>query len=519
MRYLSLIVFTAGAVTLGMELSAARLLEPALGTNQLLWATLIGLILFYLAIGSWLGGRLADRYPTRAAFDTTLTAAALAVAVVPLISGPVLRFAAIGMAGLDVGLLAPALVAILLLFSVPGVLLGTTGPWAIRLALADTTHSGAVAGRLYALGSAGSILGTFLPALWLIPTFGTRWTFYLLALSLLLVLAVGAIRHPHRWIPLGGLMLVTTLLWFQPPGHAIRQTWDASRSGQIIYEDESRYNYIAVRQWNSERHLELNDGVGIHSVYHPESSLSLGIWDYFLVAPYFSRSALDVLDQGTLVIGLAAGTVPQLLTEFYGPRPITGVELDPQIIQVGRDYFAMTQPNLTAVADDGRRWLTAQPTTATWGLIAVDAYRPPYIPFHLTTVEFFQLVADHLADDGIVAVNVGRTATNFALVDALTTTMGEVFPAIFVIDEPGPADTLGNSLVVASKQPLALETFAANLATLPTDEFPPEYVDFVQRALTQTRVAAVTPDGPIFTDDRANVEQIVHRIIVDYLRN
>src|SRR5690606_27046523 len=130
--------------------------------------------------------------------------------------------------------------------------------------------------------------------------------------------------------------------------------------------------------------------------------LSQGIWDYFLLAPLFNAPpSLATPDDSLLLIGLAAGTVSELYTHIYGPLPITGIELDPQIIEVGQHYFGMNQPNLTAIAADGRAWLAQQPDSAAWSLIAVDAYRPPYIPFHLTTVEFFQLARQHLTEDGV----------------------------------------------------------------------------------------------------------------------
>ena len=567
MRALYLLVFTAGLVTLGMELSAARLLEPAFGNSQLVWAALIGLILLSLAVGAWLGGSLADRFPQRRALDLTLTAGALGVALVPLLSTPVLRLASQGLADFAPGLLAGALLAVGLLFAVPAVLLGTATPWAVRLAVGeersmvnDPTQSpnlpisqspisnlGHTAGRLSATATAGSLVGAFLPVLWLIPAFGTRWTFYLLALLLLGVLSVGALRQPHRWAPLGALVLVLVLAFFTQP-QGVRAAWDDGRTGTLIYEDESAVNYIAVREWGSERHLKLNDGIGIHSVYHPDALLSQGIWDYFLLAPLFrdgeGRGARGegaaIVDcqllianeecagqspnlpisqspiSNLLLIGAAAGTVPGLYTEIYGSVPITGVELDPQILAVGREYFGATWPNYTQVAADGRRWLAQQSDDATFDVIAVDAYRPPYIPFHLTTVEFFALVRDHLAEDGVVAVNVGRTDTNYALVDAMTATMAQVFPSVFVVDEPGPPGTLANSLVVATRQPATLDTFLANAAALPTS-YPEQFRAFVARAATQARVAQPPATAPIFTDDHSQVEQVVHGLIVDFL--
>lgn len=516
MKYLPILVFTTGAATLGMELSASRLLEPTFGNNQIVWAALIGMILLYLALGAWLGGKLADRFPRRRELDMTLTLAAIGVALAPTFARPVLSMAAAGMAGFEVGLLAGALLAVLVLFSIPGILLGTATPWAIRLSVAHVTEAGRTAGRLSAIGTAGSLAGTFLPVLWLIPAFGTRWTFFLLALGLLTVLVLGSLRHAHRWAPLTGLAIVLVLIVLTQPGGQLTVGGDGV--GEVIYADESAYNTIVVRQWGSERHLKLNDGIGLHSVAHPDMLLSQGIWDYFLLAPLFNPPPdLTTPDDSLLLIGLAAGTVSELYTDIYGPLPITGIELDPQIIEVGRRYFGMTQPNLTPIAADGRQWLAQQPTDATWSLIAVDAYRPPYIPFHLTTVEFFRLVADHLTDDGVLAINVGRTPTNFSLVDAMAATAGEIFPHVYLVDEPGPPHTLGNTLLVATMQPTSLDNLAANIAALP-DTVPAEFRAFAEQAQGNARVAAPPPTTPIFTDDRAPVERIVHSIILDYLR-
>ncbi len=274
-----------------------------------------------------------------------------------------------------------------------------------------------------------------------------------------------------------------------------------------------------MRQWGSERHLELNEGIGLHSVYHPQMLLSDGIWDYFLLAPLFNPApAVPSPQYRMLLVGLAAGTVSELFTNIYGPIPITGIELDPEIIRVGRQYFNMNQPNLTAVAADGRRWLSQQAPDHRWDMIAVDAYRPPYIPFHLATVEFFQLVHDHLNADGVLAINVGRTATDFALVNSLAATVAQKFPSVYLIDEPGPPDTLANSLLVATVQPTRLGDFRKNVAGLPTG-LPVEFRRFAVGTESQARVAAPPASAPILTDDHAPIEKIVHSIILDYLQH
>lgn len=519
MKYLSLLVFSAGAVTLGVELSAARLLEPWFGNSQIVWAGLIGLILFYLAVGAWLGGKLADRFPSLGALLTLTSVAALGVALIPAVSPPILRLAAVGLGDFVPGLLAGTLLAVLLLFSPPVVLLGAVSPWAVRLAVTDLRRTGETAGRLYAIATAGSILGTFLPVLWLIPTVGTRWSFYLMAMALLIVVGIGALvmQGQRRLIglPAVALLLVIALALFTDPAR-VRETMDDGL-GALIYEDESLYNYIAVRRWGSEHHLKLGEGVGIHSVYHPDSLLSQGIWDYFLLAPLFrSQSPIPTIEDEVLIIGLAAGTVPALYTKIYGPMPIVGVELDPAIIEVGRRYFGMDQPNLTAIAADGRRWLQRQPPDRQFNLILVDAYRPPYIPFHLTTVEFFDLVRSHLRENGVVAINVGRTDQDYALVEAMTATLSQIFPSVMIVDEPGPPHTLANSLVVATLQPTDSDTFARNVAELPA-ALPEEFRHFAVESLAHVRPGLILADAPVFTDDRAPVEQVVHGIIWDFV--
>ena len=163
-----------------------------------------------------------------------------------------------------------------------------------------------------------------------------------------------------------------------------------------------------------------------------------------------------------LLIGLAAATVSELMTDIYGPVEITGVELDPQIIEVGRRLLRHGSAQLDA--GGCRRPRLAD---AAAGRRAVGSDRRRRLSSALYTLppgdgqDFFELVRDHLRDDGVLAINVGRTNTNFALVDALTATLEQVFPTVYAIDEPGPPATLANALVIATMQPVALDEVRA----------------------------------------------------------
>ncbi len=510
-HYLYLLTFIAGFTTLGVELSASRLLDPWFGNSLFVWASLIGLILLYLSVGYWLGGRIADRAPHLLLLLRLTAAAGLGVGLVPVVARPVLLVASQGLAEFDIGLIAGSMAAVLVLFAAPITLLGCVSPYAVRLMLQDVRTGGAVTGRLYALSTAGSILGSFLPVLLLVPNIGTRRTFAVLSLTLLAVVLSGLARL-RRWPDvLTVLALSLAVGWL-----GLRPTTVIKPTPGLVFETESAFNYIQVLDLGVERQLRLNEGEGIHSVYRPQGGLADGIWDYFLLAPVFNPAPYAPQQVRRLYVGgLAAGTVPRLFTEAYGPIVIDGAELDPAIIAVGRAWFDMNQENLNAVAMDARRFLAHPPKNAggPYDVIAIDAYRPPYIPFHLTTVEFFALASSRLTADGVVAVNVGRTEADNSLVDAIAATLHTVFPSVYVIDEPVGEEGLGNSLVVATKQLTTLADFEANL---PRFAGQPLLAEVAQRAAPHVRPADPPAGTPIFTDDRAPVEQVIHTLVIRY---
>ncbi|MCS7220486.1 MAG: fused MFS/spermidine synthase [Anaerolineae bacterium] len=510
-RYLNVLVFVAGMTTLGVELAASRLLEPWFGSSILVWASLIGLILLYLSVGYTLGGRLADRSPNLLTLCQLAAWAGFLIGWVPLLSRPVLSLAARGFDDVrfDLALLGGSLSGVLALLAVPVILLGCIAPFAVRLTVTHVDSTGQASGRIYALSTVGSILGVFLPVLVLIPQVGTRQTFSMLGIGLLAIACYGIWLCTHRaraLFPYAGMLLIVLLIAWVARSAPIKP------APGLVFEAETPYNYVQVVHQDGEMRLLLNEGQGLQSVYAPDMALSEGIWDYFLIVPFFNSPPYSTEQVDSLcLIGLAGGTIAHLYTQVFGSIPIDGVELDPTVIEAGQRYFAMTQLNIRAVAQDGRFFL--QTTDRRYDVIAVDAYRPPYIPFHLATVEFFELARAHLTDEGVIAVNVGRTHDDYRLVDALAATLSQVFPSVYIVDEPDLGYGLGNSLVVGTVQPTRLENLHVNAAALTH----PLIIEVMRRALPQARVAKPLPDTPIFTDDRAPIEQVVHGIILRYL--
>ena len=502
-RFLSALVFWSGLVTLSVELAASRLLAPYFGTSLIVWTNLIGLILIYLAAGYWLGGRLADRFPHLSVLVGITTLAGFSVALVPVVALPVLRTAVRAFADFQVGLLVGSFVGVLALFALPMVLLGCVSPFAVRLATPDVAHTGRVAGRLYALSTLGSVVGTFLPVLVLIPLFGTRRTFLFLGVSLLAVSAAGfALARRPRFAAVP-LVLAAVALW----SGAQANRAPLKPGAHLLYEGESAYQYIRVLEMpDGERLLELNEGVGVHSRYRPNTPYTGRVWDFFALAPFFNPAPYDPFQETErwAIVGNAAGTAARVITAIYGPVPIEGVEIDPAVTEVGYRYFEMNLPNLRVTALDGRAWLLVNGER--YDVVVVDAYRQPYIPFELTTVEFFQAVAEHLTSDGVVMVNVNRgTRDDRRLVNALAATMAQVFPAISTLD----IDVSYNTLVIGTRQPSTLADFQANVASTSHP---------VVRELARRAANGLRPwqgEGIVLTDDRAPVEWLTDLMIVE----
>ena len=489
-------VFFSGLVTLAVELSAFRLFAPVFGASNLISAVVIGLILLYLAAGYFLGGRWADRSPRAATLFRIITWGAFLVGLIPFIAQPLLRLTRDNLqnlANFDAALILFAFIVTLLLFAVPVTLLGCVSPFAIRLSMSSVEQAGRTAGRLYAVSTLGSFIGSFLPELALLNLVGTRGTFVVLALVLITIGLLGLKRQawPLLWMPIGLIAL-----------HALLPSSLSNLAG-TLYQGESSYNYIQVVQRDQTRYLLLNDGQGVHSIYTPGTLQTNGTWDYFTLAPYFNAPPTPV--QRVAIIGLAGGTLVRSFTELCGPIPIDGIEIDPKIVEVGRAYFGMTQPNLNVIIGDGRAAFNRLPYV--YSVIGLDAFRVPYIPWHLTTREYLQELRDHLAPDGVLVANVGRTRTDYSMVDALARTAATVFPSVHVIDVAGSL----NSIVYATMQPTSIANLRANLPVMRH----PLLTTTAQLALQHTR--PLNPAAIVFTDDNAPVERLTNGIMLNFL--
>ncbi|MBX3081767.1 MAG: fused MFS/spermidine synthase [Anaerolineae bacterium] len=519
--FLMLTVFVSGMTSLAIEVTAARLLQTTFGSSNLIWANIIGLMLVYLTVGYFIGGRVADRDPRPLTFYRIVTWGAFLCGLVPMIADPVIKAASSAVYSFAAGAALAAFVATLVLFSIPVILLGCVSPFAIRLAVTDPASTGKLAGQMYGVSTLGSILGTFLPSLVLFDLIGIRATFLFFAGTLLLIGLIGLAMHSRRallqvvWMPL--ILIVLALFIFTGPIRAARP------GTTLLYEKDSAYNFVQVVELDVDygsfkkgtRWLLLNEGQGVHSVWHPSGSFYGGTWDMFLAAPFFNANTTPAQIKSLCVIGLAAGTISTQYTAVFGEQvQIDGIEIDPEIVKVGRDYFGMTQPNLNVIVDDGRVGL--EQSNRRYDVIGIDAYRVPYVPWHLTTLEFFEIAKSHLNPHGVVVINVGRAVNTSSgvedrrLVEAMTNTMLKVFPTVHTIDVPNSF----NTILVATLDPTTPNNLITNLNALPSEASP------LLRTSLDTAIRAIRPtmmSDVLFTDDRAPVETIINSMLLDFI--
>ncbi len=293
----------------------------------------------------------------------------------------------------------------------------------------------------------------------------------------------------RRWIVGAAVATVIALLMIVPVG----VTKSVTGSGTVIWERETEYQYARVLEnGDGYRSLELNEGQAVHSVYEEGRWLMGGYWDSMVALSLAGAKVPDRL----VNLGSAGGTVVRGLTHYFPEMGIDAVEIDPEVTKVGRELFGLGGENITTHAADARPWIQAQDDT--FDAIQVDAYRQPYIPFYLTTREFFDVVRDRLAPGGTVLVNVGHVPGSDALEKVLTATMRASFGDDRVWRDP--VDETNTILLAARGDHDPIERLRQ--VDVPADI----------RPLTDQAADRLEPGlrgGSVYTDDRAPVEWLI----------
>lgn len=532
MTYLRISVFLAGAAVMSAEMAAPRLLAPFFGASQTVWTNIIGVILAAMTLGACAGGRLADKWPTTRAYARALMISGLALAAVPFISRPFLGYASLALAKQEAGPFVLSLVSVSLFFAPPVFMLAMISPWAVKLAAVNNScELGRIAGELSALAAFGSIIGTFATTFALLPFLGTRAS----------ILAVAAIL-----IITGGMRAFTKEVGAEVDGeggegdgngktsenHAGKDSGKGadSRAAKILlvitcaalplagfgpvksdpgqlYENDSPYQYVQVsKDKKGYTLLCLNEGVSEHSVLPPSGYLTGGCWDYMSALPALNTKSGEPLR--VLILGLAGGTIARQMEHFYGSGrelSIDGVEIDPAVIDAGRRHFGLDALKSLKVHEaDARSFVRA--AAGPYDIIIADAFRQPYIPFHMATREFYEACRGLLAERGLFAVNFASGRSDDSLAASFAATFKTVFKKVYIFTVPNRSAPFDNLIIIGSKAELSPEA--------PAGELPSALAPALAKIKKTWRVPASPPDALVFTDDHAPVEFFTELMIL-----
>ena len=476
----ALAVFVAGAAVLAVEIAASRVLAPFFGNSLYVWGALIGVVLTALAIGYWAGGALADRAPRLTLLLGAIAIGACAVLAVPILDDRILE----AVVSWNPGPRANPVVATIALFGLPSVVLAMVTPIAVRLSVEAVARVGATAGRLFAISTAGSIVGTFATAFWLIPEFGTDQLLGFVAAALFLAATLVAAAQWRAVTAVAGLAATVAAViaafalapatsgivlsaesvqnWsplYRSRGGVAEQAPTSAEGYDLVYRKDTAYHRLAVMDDLDTRYLRFS------------SSFQSGMW---LKDPFATRfTYTDYFDLGlaynpstrkVLFIGLGGGSAPKRMWRDFPRLRIQVAELDPEVVKVAYRYFRLPRSNrLSVTVQDGRRFLASDDRK--WDLIALDAYYADSVPFHLTTREFLELVRDRLNPGGVVVVNaIGAVrGSSSKLLRAFYRTYRSVFPTVTVhpVFEGGDdaAEEIRNIAIVATDRPQPEEGF------------------------------------------------------------
>ena len=487
-----------GASGMALEVSAARLFAPHYGTSTLVWSSVIGVVLLSLSLGYYLGGTLVEKHKDIRVLLLCILGAGLFTLAIPVLANTIL-----GLLTLDgssraslLNLSGGSLLATILLFGFPTMLLGIVSPFILSLLTTQSGHLGNTSGQLFAVSTLGGLAGTFLPNLLLIPLVGTTWA--ILGIGALLTLC-GVWGIPTKknkgYAVLAGVLL------------AITSTVRPASPNTVIAAAESPYQYIQIIEPAAGvRYMQFDSGFGFQSVYHTDTDplQSIGTPEHEYTYYEFAASIPALLPEkdrySVLCIGLAGGTLPHLLHTLYKDKvSITAVEIDSVATDLAKEYMGLRDIPLSIHHADGRPFLAH--SSEKYDFIYVDAYQNELqIPWQLTTKEFWQLAEQRLTPNGILGMNIAALGSKkSSLVAAIANTQAQVFP--FVYDAALEERRNASHLLLASNHELTTKEKSDNktVTTILEDLIP--------------KLNRFYPDSslPILTDNHAPTEWIIAR--------
>lgn len=495
--YLYMTEFFAGMAIMAVELGASRLLAPYFSSSQIVWTIIIGTIMIAMALGNVYGGRWADKDPNPDRLYLRIMISAVWISAIPFLG----KFLILGITGLLVVtvdtylLIWAAFLACMIIFVFPLFLLGTVTPSLVKYSVNSLDHNGTIVGNLGAFNTIGSIIGTFVPTFLTIPAVGTAVTFLIFS-GILLILGLIYFIREKKWKARHLILAVLYIVFFAAGCRSSFAFWDSS----LIYEGESVYNYLQVKDYSDRRILSTNVLFGVQSVRMKEDRLTGMYYDVALAAPVLARVS-EKEDPSCLILGMGTGTFASQCSQYFPGMTVEGVEIDESITSLARKYFSMPD-SVKVHTYDGRAFLNVN--RKSYDVIMVDAYQDITIPFQMSSVEFFRLVKDHLKPGGVMVVNMNmHTRDQGNINEYLSDTIHSVFDHVATADVYGSTN---RELFASCERDPAVD-LADSLSSCQDPELKSLMED------VSGRMCDYEQGKNLFTDDKAPVELMGMRAI------
>jgi MFS family permease len=422
--------FLGSGSLLVLEIVAARIIAPNVGVSLYTWTSVIGVVLAGLALGNWLGGRLADRRPGRTTLSALYLGGAAATALVLFFARDVDAFTAPS----SWSAILQVLWITTLMFFLPSVLLGMPTPMIVKLSLSSLDSTGRVVGRIQAAATVGSIVGVFLTGFALISWFGTR---SIVAGIAVLLLLLAAFSHPY----LTDRSKVAAAVRKQPalaiiPAVVLVATLALAMSAESKCIKESNYFCIDVGPDETGQYRELRLDLLIHGIVNPQNPAEL-IYPYERLYQQVTESTFPK-GEGITSFQIGGGTYsfPRYLAANYDAKSVVA-EIDPAVTDVARSHLGLRDsPEIEIQHEDARLELNERPAGERYDLVLGDAFNDIAVPYHLTTREFNEKVADHLSPRGLYLVNV-VDGKDYDFLRSFIDTLSKTFRNVGLMTVPG----------------------------------------------------------------------------------
>ncbi len=509
-------VFVSSFCIMVIELVAGRIIARHLGSSLYTWTSVIGIVLAGIAVGNYVGGRLADRFAARRTLVVLFIVASGTSATISAFNNIVSEMTFLWTLSWQMRVASH----VALVFFLPSCMLGMISPVVAKMALDLGYRTGQTIGGVYAWGVVGSIIGTFVTGFFLVDRFGTTKIIWSVAGVLAVMAIIYGLRSWKTWTWAGVLAFFAVLAtgswsWAQDYGEKLWLRRPARSN--VLYSDESQYSYIEVIQLSEDpdiRHMHLD--TLLHSKLKLESPGNLDYQYEQVYAAITHRASRGKQHVHSLMIGGGGYVFPRYMDAVWPGSRTDVVEIDPAVTKAAMEAFGLAKDTpIKCYHEDGRvfvdrlaKKVNAGEPTALYDFVYFDAVNDYSVPYQLTTREFMQNVATLLTPEGGCLINMIDIYDSGLLLGSLMNTVKTVFPNVYVLVEGSPSSEsleIRNTFVIACFQrELDVEDLGA--------ECDPHIEIF---ALTDAEMAELKEKSRqlVLTDDYAPVENLLAPVV------